>query len=83
MNKKGQVSAVFSAFVVIILTGVMLTIFMPTIDDFRIEQIENLEEGAILEKLLLFALKPLIWGMYIFLSIFAMVFTVNSAQGVI
>lgn len=83
-NSKGQVGNVFIAITIIILTGVLLYTFNDTINTERISLLNDLgSEGDTLLRLILYSLMPLIWGMWIFLSIFVVVYTVAGSRGVL
>jgi len=83
MNKKGNVGFVFVVIFGIILSGFLLNVFSPTINEFRLDLIEDLNESTseanILLKIIIYGIIPYMWFMYIFLSIFFLIYAVNIA----
>ena len=82
MNKKGQAGNVMSVLLIVVLTGILLAVFQPTINDFRLENIENIDnypdQYSALMKLFMYGLLPIMWIFYIFLSILIVFVTVNQ-----
>jgi len=85
MNKKGQLSTVVYAIVVIILTGFLLAVFQPVVNEFRLERIADASESSgqynALQLFFLYSLIPIIWLVYIFLSLVVIFVSVNSSGG--
>lgn len=83
MNKKGNVAFVFITIFTIILTGFLLNTFSDTINEFRTDLINDMalypETSNILMKVIVYGLIPYMWLMYIILSIFVLIFAVNTA----
>lgn len=81
-NKKGQAGNAVYVMVVIILTGMILAVFQPTINTFRLEQIDRIDsypdQYSALMKLFMYALLPLLWIFYLFLSVLILFVTVNG-----
>ena len=79
--KKAQVDGVIYVMVLIVIVGILLFIFQPTIETFRLEAIESLddhpEQYNVFSSIFLYSLKPLIWFFYIFLSVIVLFATVN------
>lgn len=83
-SKKGNVGTVASALFFIVIVGIFLYIFGPVIDDFRVEAINEAESAGgdnTLYLLSLYALMPLLWIIYLFLSAILIFLTVNLARG--
>lgn len=82
MNKKGQAGNVMSVLLIVVLTGILLAVFQPTINDFRLQNIENIDnypdQYSALMKLFMYGLLPIMWIFYIFLSILIVFVTVNQ-----
>jgi len=78
-SKKGQAGGVMYVIVLVLLTGIILAVFSPTINTFRLEQIERIDsfpdQYSALMKLGMYALMPLIW---IFLSVVILYVSVNQ-----
>ena len=68
MNKKGQVYGVLLGFMIVILTGIGLAVLSPVLDTLRKSIIAN-PETDLLMKLVMYAFMPLMWGIYLLLSI--------------
>lgn len=81
MNKKGNVGLVFSTIAIIVITGFFLSVFAPTIDEFRVDLInsfaEHPESTNILLELIVYGIIPYMWLIYILLSVFFIIFVVN------
>ena len=82
MNKKGQAGNVMSVLLIVVLTGILLAVFQPTLNDFRLQNIENIDnypdQYSALMKLFMYGLLPIMWIFYIFLSILIVFVTVNQ-----
>jgi hypothetical protein len=82
---KGQVGFVMTTIVLVILTGVLLKAFSPTIEEFRVERLSTIDnypnENNDLTKILLYAFMPIMWSFYIFLSAIVIFISVRRAQG--
>jgi hypothetical protein len=82
LNKKGQAGNVMSVLLIVVLTGILLAVFQPTINDFRLQNIENIDnypdQYSALMKLFMYGLLPIMWIFYIFLSILIVFVTVNQ-----
>lgn len=83
-GKKANIGLVASALLFIVIIGLLLNAFSPTINDLRIEQINEInlsgEENTLL-LLFLYALMPLLWVIYVFLSAVLIFLSVNVARG--
>lgn len=83
-SSRGQISSIFFVVVLIFTVGILLYTFSPTINDLRVSQINNFtDDTPILERFIFYALMPGIWLLWILLSLFAVVYTVESARGVL
>jgi hypothetical protein len=80
-NKKAQLGNVVFVIVAVILSGFLLYIFYPQIEDVRLRQLIETDNSRVIDKIILYSLHPLLWIMWIVLSLFAIVFTVNSSSG--
>jgi len=82
LNKKGQAGNVMSVLLIVVLTGILLAVFQPTLNDFRLQNIENIDnypdQYSALMKLFMYGLLPIMWIFYIFLSILIVFVTVNQ-----
>ena len=82
-SKKGQAGNAVYVLVVVLLTGVLLAVFQPVINEFRLEQISEIDnypdQYSALMKLAMYALLPLIWIFYLFLSVLIVFITVNGS----
>jgi hypothetical protein len=81
MNKKGQVSTLLWVIFVVLVTPIILYSFNDTLTDVRDSTLESLSDNQVLEKAILIAIKPILWGFWIFLSVAVIFFTVNSSTG--
>jgi flagellar biosynthesis protein FlhB len=85
LNNKGQVAAVMGAIVIIIFTGILLNQLSPTINEFRVENLNNVDNhdnpNNNFMKFLWYAFMPILWGFWILLSIFAIYITTIRAGG--
>jgi uncharacterized BrkB/YihY/UPF0761 family membrane protein len=83
MNKKGNVGFVFIVLFGIIISGFLLSVLSPTLNEFRVDLINDMAEhpdtSNILLKVIVYGLIPYVWFMYIILSIFFLIFAVNGA----
>ena len=81
-SKKGQAGGVMYVIVLVLLTGIILAVFSSTINTFRLEQIERIDsfpdQYSALMKLAMYALMPLIWIFYLFLSVVILYVSVNQ-----
>jgi len=68
MNKTASASATIYVIVMILLTGFLLFNFNDPINEFRADALANASNSNVIEKMLLFALMPIIWGGYLFFS---------------
>lgn len=80
MSSRGQVSLPIFVLFAVLVAGYILSIFSPTINEVRINQLAATPDADILAKLILYALMPIMWGVYIILSIFAVIWASNSAS---
>ena len=82
MNKKAQLGGIIYVLLVIVLAGFILAVFQPTINDFRLERVNELdmypEQDNILIRILLYALNPILWIFYILLSVFVLFISTRS-----
>ena len=80
--KKGQAGGVMYVIVVVMLTGIILAVFQPTLNNFRLEQIDRIDnypdQYSALMKLAMYALIPLLWVFYLFLSVVILFVSVNQ-----
>jgi flagellar basal body-associated protein FliL len=87
MNKKGQISFILYIFIVVIIGGVMLYVFSPTINDLRKDTLNeyntDFPNGKPLEKLVLYVLMPLLWIGWILLSGVLLAVAVRSSEGIL
>lgn len=80
---KAQVSMVVLAIVIILISGFLISAFMPVLEDVRLDLIndmDNYESTNSLLRIIIYGLKPLIWIGYIFLSLVALVVITNQAS---
>lgn len=80
MYKKAQVSMPIFVLFAVLVTGYILSIFSPTINDVRVNQLAQTPDDEIIQKLILYILMPLMWTVYVILSIFAVIFATTSAS---
>ena len=84
MNKKGQISFIIYALVVVIVTGYLLYVFSPTVNSLRSELLDDINTknptGQPLEKLILYSLMPLLWIGWILLSAVVLAITVRTTS---
>lgn len=87
MNKKGQVSFILYLLIVVIVSGVLLYVFSPTINEFRSELLDKYNDefpnGKPLEKLVLYSLMPLLWIGWIIFSAVLLAVGVRTSQGIL
>jgi hypothetical protein len=92
MNKRGQlgpsiggVGKVMFALVIIVFIGIFLAILQPSIEEFRLDALENTVNSTNmynpLIKIFLYAWNPIMWFFFIVMSIFWLVSIVNSSGG--
>jgi uncharacterized membrane protein len=84
MNKGGQLHLLFSALFFITVTGIILFVFSPTINEFRLERINdtNNDDGSnTLLLLALYALMPGLWFFYVILSMILIILIVGASRG--
>jgi hypothetical protein len=85
-HKKGQISFVFYTIVVVILAGILLNVFSPTINEYRLERISEIDnypdQNPIFMKIFLYGLFPLMWALYLLLSVIALTFSVRGGAGI-
>ncbi len=79
MNRRGQISMPLFVLFGVIVAGYILSIFSPVIDDVRITQLARTGNDEVIQKLILYLLMPIIWGVYILFSIFAVIWATQSA----
>jgi uncharacterized BrkB/YihY/UPF0761 family membrane protein len=79
MTKKAQISLPIFILFAVLVTGYILSIFSPTINQVRLDQLSATPDADIFEKLILYSLMPLLWGVYVVFSIFAVIWASNSA----
>jgi ABC-type multidrug transport system permease subunit len=84
-SNKAQLGGAVYLLLVIVLTGVMLAVFAPTINDFRLERINEIDnypdQANTFSKIFLYALMPLMWISYIILSVFVLFVGIRQLQG--
>jgi hypothetical protein len=87
MNKKGQVSFILYLMIVVIVSGIMLFVFSPTVNEFRTALLDQYNDdfpnGKPLEKLILYALMPLLWIAWIIFSAVLLALGVRNSQGIL
>ena len=87
MNKKAQASFVLTALIIVVVMGVVLYTFSPAINDIRTDALQELNTnnptGQPLEKIILTALMPLLWLIYIIFGGIALVVSVRQSQGIL
>jgi hypothetical protein len=85
MTKKGQISFVFYTLLIVIIAGFLLSAFSDTINEFRLERIAEIDQfpdqNPIFMKIFLYGLFPIIWALYLFLSIIAIAVAVSQGAG--
>ena len=85
-SKKAQISFVFYTIVVVILAGILLNVFSPTIDEYRIERISEIDnypdQNPVFMKIFLYGLFPIMWALYLFLSVIALAIAVGRGADV-
>jgi hypothetical protein len=69
------------ALLIVVVSGFILGIFNDTINDVRLERLNDTPTDRILERLFLYSLMPLLWFAYLFFSIFAVMYTANASGG--
>lgn len=84
-RKKAQLGGAVYLLLVIVLAGVMLSVFNSTINDFRLERINEIDnfpqQANTFSKIFLYALMPMIWISYILLSVFVLFIGIRQLQG--
>lgn len=84
-SKAGQLGGAIYLLLVIVLTGVMLAVFSPTINEFRLERINDIDnypdQANTFTKIFLYALNPMIWISYILLSVIVLFVGIKQLQG--
>lgn len=83
-SKKGQISVVASALFFILISGILLFLFSPTINDFRVAAINDATSATgdnTLYLLGLYAFMPILWVIYVFLSCILVFVAVSGARG--
>jgi hypothetical protein len=84
-SKKGQLGGAVYLLLVIVMAGVMLSVFNSTINEFRLERINTIDnypdQANTFTKIFLYALMPMIWISYILLSIFVLFIGIRQLQG--
>lgn len=82
LNTKAQAGNVFIAFFLVIIVGLLLSATSPILNDFRVEAINNLDanSGALYE-IVLYALMPIVWFLYLFASLVFIAVTANASRG--
>ena len=82
MNKKAQLGGIIYVLLVIVLAGFILALFQPTINEFRVERVNELDmypdQDNLLIRILLYALNPILWIFYIILSVFVLFISTRS-----
>lgn len=82
MNKKAQLGGIIYVLLVIVLAGFILALFQPTINEFRLERVNELDmypdQDNLLIRILLYALNPILWIFYILLSVFVLFISTRS-----
>jgi hypothetical protein len=79
MNKTAQISLPIFILFSVLVSGYILSIFSPTINQVRLDQLALTADVDVFEKLILYSLMPLIWGVYVVFSVFAVIWASNSA----
>lgn len=83
-SNKGQLGGVIYLLLVIVLAGIILVVFSPTIDEFRVERINDIDnyenQNNTFMKIFLYALKPLMWIFYLFLSVIVLFLGIRALQ---
>lgn len=84
MNKKGQLGGVLYLLALIVIAGILLATFQPTINEFRLDLINNIDnypdQANTFSKIILYSLNPIIWIGYIFLSILMLFIGIRQLQ---
>lgn len=82
MNKKGSMGLVLATITIIIFLGVFLRTLHPTFDEFRLDNLNSLDEhdnpNNPLMKLFWYAFHPIMWFFYIIGSLFALIFSTRA-----
>lgn len=87
MNLKAQsgIANVLSGVTLIITIGVFLFLVAPTIEDFRLQNLNdsNLDSNpnSPLMKILLYGFNGILWGLFALLSVFFLFKIVNTSRG--
>jgi hypothetical protein len=82
-NSKGQISVFFYSLFFIVIVGLIMGAFSPIINDFRIELINDYsydEKENALFLLVLYALMPTLWIIYIVLSAILLIVIVAQSR---
>lgn len=84
LAKKAQISNVILFLVIFCISAFVLVQFMPTIEQFRLDAINDIQDNpatsGTLYTIIMYGLKPIIWIGFIFLSLVALIVTVNAAS---
>jgi hypothetical protein len=81
LNNKGQMSLVFYVIIGVFAVGFILYQFYPSIDQVRIAALSNADPSNALFNFILYAMMPILIIAYLVLSVFAVVWAINGAQG--
>ena len=71
VKMKAQLGLPMYVLIVVIVTGVILSVFSGAINDVRVVQLAATPSDQVFQKVVLYSLMPLIWIFYILLSVFA------------
>jgi hypothetical protein len=81
ISKKAQIGNVLYSIMFVFTVGFVLFHLQPTIDAVRLEQIANINNDQIIARMVLYGLLPIIWFMYLILSIIAVYLTIRISGG--
>lgn len=78
MNKRGQMAIVFFAILFVLTCGLQLYIFHDSIEQVRLDALNQPYAQNAIVRMILYALQPLLWGAWLILGTFAVVSTANN-----
>jgi len=81
-NSKAQAGNVLIAVFLVLLVGLILYSFSPVIDDLRQEAINDLNsESNVLYEIFLYSMMPVVWFLYLFVSVVWIAITSQASGG--
>lgn len=69
------------AIFIVVVSGFVLSMFNDTINEVRLDRLQDTPTDAVLQRLFLYTLMPILWFVYLLLSVLAVMYTANASQG--